>query len=42
MEIKPLFPNNLDLDASIIIDEDYLVPKKNLIKLFNIRGINKT
>ena len=22
MEIKPLFPNNLDLDASIIIDED--------------------
>ena len=28
--------------TSIIIDEDYLVPKKNLIKLFNIRGINKT
>lgn len=28
--------------TSIIIDEDYLVPKENLIKLFNIRRINKT
>lgn len=28
--------------SSIIIDEDLLVPKENLIKLFNIRGINET
>lgn len=28
--------------SSIIIDEDILVPKENLIKIFNIRGINKT